>query len=449
MEIIKKTYAIVGLPIVSGLDEINRKLYVRAGSYLVRFNADTMVNEAYISAISSGTPKGVLIDDIRGGIYVHDSNGDIYQYSINPFAYTGVLGIGFGLTIIVDFMFFNADKSKLICIQNSNPVLVEIVNLQTVTVEASYTVTGVTGVTLVDINFSNDSIYIFHSLSLWRISLTTFVVTQTIVFTSNPSFSHLKIDPLNNLIIFYSFISNNIRIYDSIIGTLRNSYTLPDTFIADPSDMVIDYLNGYLYFAVRHRQGMMIYKLNYLAIDKLDTYFLISFYTANIKLTLDLSNKRNRVFGYAISTVVDEVVLFNTNELTSSFAAVQSEMLLDYIDEENNLKPLRLFGTKANGPKVEVSKLPTVDIDYTTLGSPITITATETIVIDMKLGRKSILLYNEGPNPCRIGKAGVTFAGGFLLPVRASITLETNKTIYAICATGLTTKLSIEEELYT
>ncbi len=78
-------------------------------------------------------------------------------------------------------------------------------------------------------------------------------------------------------------------------------------------------------------------------------------------------------------------------------------------------------------------------------GAVIAVGAAATAILAARPGsRLSGTLINEGPNPCRLGAVGVTFAaGGLYLPVGAAYTHESCAALYGICNTGLATSVSI------
>lgn len=79
--------------------------------------------------------------------------------------------------------------------------------------------------------------------------------------------------------------------------------------------------------------------------------------------------------------------------------------------------------------------------------SPVNVTQAATLIAAARSTRYQIMLYNEGNNPVRIGKADVTFANkGIILQPGASMTSNYTGAIYAICGAGLTTSISFIDE---
>lgn len=79
----------------------------------------------------------------------------------------------------------------------------------------------------------------------------------------------------------------------------------------------------------------------------------------------------------------------------------------------------------------------------------VSVTSTATVIKVPNSSRTSIILYNEGANPCRIGFDSTVTSGGandgILLPVGGSLSLGNIGLIYAICAAAQTATVSYIE----
>jgi hypothetical protein len=88
-------------------------------------------------------------------------------------------------------------------------------------------------------------------------------------------------------------------------------------------------------------------------------------------------------------------------------------------------------------------------------GRRVTVTDAATLVVTgmgdtgrFKLGAKAVTVKNKGANPCSLGAANVTFAGGYEIAVNDAVNLDQlgdDEALYARCNTGLTTTLHVLE----
>lgn len=75
------------------------------------------------------------------------------------------------------------------------------------------------------------------------------------------------------------------------------------------------------------------------------------------------------------------------------------------------------------------------------LATRVQVAATAALLVDTsgkaQSGRRSMVIYNSGPNPIAIGAdATVTMATGFLIPSQSSMTVDNDpdSSIWAICS---------------
>ena len=96
--------------------------------------------------------------------------------------------------------------------------------------------------------------------------------------------------------------------------------------------------------------------------------------------------------------------------------------------------------------RTSVSASLTVGTALRTIATTVTTAAT---IVSNIAGRQSVILRNDGATDCFIGGATVAATGttkGLLLAVGGSITLDKqNAAIYAICASGSTSIVAVEE----
>ncbi len=79
--------------------------------------------------------------------------------------------------------------------------------------------------------------------------------------------------------------------------------------------------------------------------------------------------------------------------------------------------------------------------------SPVSLGAVATLIAAARSTRRGITLYNEGANPCRVGKSDVLFASkGVLLPAGSSLTLYYTGAIYGFVDVGFPTDVGFVDE---